>query len=118
MTKIQMNETVLCDIRFRNCNLVCLFLSLEHSSFEFVSDFDIRISNLDTWCQFRHLVSSFSAEPIDSDPAHRRSRYAGDDGVFQKPVNASVLLLLVNLAKVLCFKYWPKLSKKDVGRMF
>ena len=46
MTKIQMTETVLCDIRFRDCNLVCLFLSLEHSSFEFVSDFDIRISDL------------------------------------------------------------------------
>ena len=50
MTKIQMTETVLCDIRFRDCNLVCLFLSLEHSSFEFVSDFVIRISNLNTWC--------------------------------------------------------------------
>jgi hypothetical protein len=46
MTKIQMTETVLCDIRFRNCYLVCLFLTLEHYSFEFVSDFDIRISNL------------------------------------------------------------------------
>lgn len=50
MTKIKMTKTVLCDIRFRNGNLVCLFLSLEHSSFEFVSDFDIRISNLVTWC--------------------------------------------------------------------
>jgi hypothetical protein len=48
MTKIQMTETVLCDIRFRGCNLVYLFLSLEHSSFEFISDFDIRISNLNT----------------------------------------------------------------------
>ncbi len=46
MTKIQMIETVLFDIWFRECNLVCLFLSLGHYSFEFVSDFDIRISNL------------------------------------------------------------------------
>jgi len=50
MTKIQMTETVLCDIRFRDCKLVCLFRSLEHYSFEFVSVFDIRISNLPTWC--------------------------------------------------------------------
>ncbi len=42
MTKIQMIETVLFDIWFRKCNLVCLFLSLGHYSFEFVSDFDIR----------------------------------------------------------------------------
>jgi len=25
----------------------------------------------------------FQAEPIYSDPAHRRSRYSGEDGVFQ-----------------------------------
>jgi len=35
--EIQMTETVLCGIRFRDCNFVCLFPSLEHSSFEFVS---------------------------------------------------------------------------------
>jgi hypothetical protein len=46
MTKIQMTETLLRDIRFRDCSVVCLFLTLEHYSFEFVSDFDIRISNL------------------------------------------------------------------------
>ena len=45
---LQMTETVLYYIWFRNCGLVCLFLSLEHSSFEFVSDFDIRISYLNT----------------------------------------------------------------------
>jgi hypothetical protein len=42
MTKIQMTETVLCDIRFGDCDLACLFLTLEHYGFEFVSDFDIR----------------------------------------------------------------------------
>ncbi len=42
MTKIQMTETVLFDIRFGDCDLVCLFLTLEHYGFEFVSDFDIR----------------------------------------------------------------------------
>jgi hypothetical protein len=41
-----MIETVLHDTRFRDYNLICLFLSLEHFSFEFVSDFDIRISYL------------------------------------------------------------------------
>jgi hypothetical protein len=30
MTKIQRTKTVLRDIRFRECNLVCLFLTLEH----------------------------------------------------------------------------------------
>jgi hypothetical protein len=30
MTKIQMTETVLCVIRFRDYNLVCLFMTLEH----------------------------------------------------------------------------------------
>jgi len=49
MTKIQMTETALRDIRFRDCNHVGLFRSLEHYGFEFVSDFDIRISNLDTF---------------------------------------------------------------------
>ena len=42
MTKIQMIETVLRDIRFRECRLMCFFLTLEHYRFEFVSDFDIR----------------------------------------------------------------------------
>jgi len=42
MTKIQMTETVVCDIRFGDCDLACLFLTLEHYGFEFVSDFDIR----------------------------------------------------------------------------
>jgi hypothetical protein len=37
-----MTETALCDIRFRDRYLVCLFLSFEHYCFEFVSDFDIR----------------------------------------------------------------------------
>ena len=41
-----MIETALRDNRFRDCYLICLFLSLEHFSFEFVSDFDIRISYL------------------------------------------------------------------------
>jgi hypothetical protein len=41
-----MTETLLCEIRSRGCNSVCLFLSLEHYSFEFVSDLDIRISDL------------------------------------------------------------------------
>jgi hypothetical protein len=52
MTKIQMTETVLCDIEGRETNLVYLFLSLEHYNFEFVLDFDIRISNLNTLPQF------------------------------------------------------------------
>jgi len=30
MTKILMTETALLNIRFRDCNLVCLFLSLKH----------------------------------------------------------------------------------------
>ena len=70
MTEIQMTEMVLCDIRFRNCNLVCLFLSLEHSSFEFVSDFDIRISNLNTWCH-RSRQSQLTLTPPIEDPATR-----------------------------------------------
>jgi hypothetical protein len=36
MTKIQMTETVLCDIRFGDCDLACLFLTLEHYGFEFL----------------------------------------------------------------------------------
>jgi hypothetical protein len=50
MTKIQMTETLLCHVRSRICNLVCLFLTLGHYGFEFVSDFDIQISNLNTLC--------------------------------------------------------------------
>ena len=56
MTKIEMTETVLCDIRFRECNLFCLFLTLVHWGFEFVSDFE-----------FRHFVLSFSVRPLTSE---------------------------------------------------
>jgi hypothetical protein len=72
MTKIQMIETVLFDIWFRECNLVCLFLSLGHYSFEFVSDFDIRISNLNAWSH-RSRQSSLTL--------HRP-----EDGKFSKPI--------------------------------
>ena len=40
MTKIQMTETLIQQHRHRS------FMSLEHSNFEFVSNFDIRISDL------------------------------------------------------------------------
>ena len=41
ITKIQMTETALYRTPFRACEAGDLFLSLEHSSFEFVSDFDL-----------------------------------------------------------------------------
>jgi hypothetical protein len=53
-----MTETALCDIRFRDRYLVCLFLSFEHYCLEFVSDFDIRISNLNN-LYHRSLQSQF-----------------------------------------------------------
>ena len=42
MTKTKMTETVLNCILVQDCDSGCLFLSLEHYCFEFVSDFDIR----------------------------------------------------------------------------
>ena len=35
--KIEMTETALCSTRFRDCSVEGLFLSFEHSRFEFVS---------------------------------------------------------------------------------
>ena len=46
ITKIQMTKTPLCAVVFRAYKVDVLFRSLEHSSFGFVSDFDIRISDL------------------------------------------------------------------------
>ena len=60
-----MTKTLLWNIVLGAYRLDILFRSLEHSSFGFVSDFEIRISDLN--CR----EPQFSAEPFNSDPRWR-----------------------------------------------
>jgi len=54
MIKMQMTETRSRDAHLRAIEIYGLFRTLNHSSFEFVSDFEIRISD---FCPFGNVVS-------------------------------------------------------------
>ena len=82
MTKIQMTETLLYDIWFRSCNLMGLRVSLEQYGFEFVSDFDIRISNLST-PHHHYRFCTLTMTP----PRGRDSPETSNKGCFNIPLS-------------------------------
>jgi hypothetical protein len=64
MTKIQMTHTVWRIFPLPKHRGGRLFLSLGHSDLGFVSDFDIRISEL-------KVIPSYTAQPLKHDHVHR-----------------------------------------------
>ena len=68
------------DARFGACEIHVLFRSFGHSSFEFVSDFEIRISD------FNHLAKSSTSQPSKPYHAHLVS-----DAGCMRPVASETL---------------------------